>query len=576
MDHLVQQAEAICLRRDCVMIGASVKVVVDRPLGSRHPRHEDIVYPVNYGYIPGIMAPDGEEQDAYILGIHEPMEEFEGRVIAIIHRLDDVEDKWVVAPEGMTFAKEEIMEQVAFQEQYFQTEIAVRRKILVTGGTVFVSRFVANYFAQKGDDVYVLNRNSKPQLPNVTLIEADRGDLGDKLKDYKFDAVLDITTYTRQQAEQLVNALGKFGDYIMVSSSAVYPETNPQPFAEEQSCGPNSVWGDYGTNKLAAEEYLLENVPQAYILRPPYLYGPMQNVYREPFVFQCAEAGREFYLPGDGSMKLQFFHVADLCRFMEILLERHPSQRIYNVGNPDPVSISHWVQLCYDAVGAKLEPIHVEGHPQRRYFCFHDYEYCLDVKKQMALMPEVKPLAEGLKESYAWYRDHAEEITAKPYMEYADTKILRLVQAKPEEAEMATKMQQVAFAELLERYQDHDTNPANEGIERILWKIQNPGSYYYFIMVGQNIVGAIRVVDEKNGTRKRISPLYIMPEFRGKGYAQLAMLEAERIHGANYWELGTILEEKGNCYLYEKMGYHQTDSHTVINEKMTIVGYEKD
>ena len=558
------------------MLGKTVKVVVDRPLGSSHPKHEDIVYPVNYGYIPGLMAPDGEEQDAYILGIHEPLQEFEGRVIAIIHRLDDVEDKWVVVPEGMSFTKEEIMAQVAFQEQYFRTEITMQRKILVTGGTVFVSRYVAQYFANKGDEVYVLNRNSKPQVPNVTLIEADRNYLGDKLKGYEFDAVLDITTYTAEQAAKLVQGLGKFGDYIMVSSSAVYPETNPQPFAEEQSCGTNSVWGDYGTNKLAAEEYLLEHVPQAYILRPPYLYGPMQNVYREPFVFQCAEAGREFYIPGDGSMKLQFFHVEDLCRFMEILLEQHPAQRIFNVGNPEAVSISEWVQLCYDAVGMELKTVHVEGHPQRSFFCFHDYDYCLDVRKQTALMPQVKPLAEGLQESYAWYRDHRDAIVPKPYIEYADTKILRLVQAKPEEAEMAAGLQRLGFAELLERYQDHDTNPANEGVERILWKIRNPGSFYYFIKVGQNIVGAIRVVDEGNGTRKRISPLDILPEYRGKGYAQQAMMEAERIHGANHWELGTILEEKGNCYLYEKMGYHQTGSRTVINEKMTIVDYEKD
>lgn len=246
------------------------------------------------------------------------------------------------------------------------------------------------------------------------------------------------------------------------------------------------------------------------------------------------------------------------------------------MGNPEAVSIAEWVQLCYDAVGAQLKTVNVEGHPQRSFFCFHDYDYYLDVKKQMALMPHVKPLAEGLKEAYAWYREHREDIVPKPYMEYADTKILRLVQAKAEEAELAAKMQQIAFGELLQRYQDHDTNPANEGVERILWKIQNPGSYYYFIKVGQDTVGAIRVVDEKNGARKRISPLYIMPQYRGKGYAQLAMQEVERIHGTNHWELGTILEEKGNCYLYEKMGYRQTNDRTVINEKMTIVGYEKD
>ena len=297
------------------------------------------------------------------------------------------------------------------------------RKILVTGGTVFVSRYVANYFAENGDDVYVLNRNSKQQLTNVTLIEGDRNDLGDKLKGYEFDAVLDITAYTREHAENLVNALGKFGDYIMVSSSAVYPETNPQPFTEDQTCGPNSIWGIYGTNKLAAEDYLRQAVPHAYILRPPYLYGPMQNVYREPFVFECAEAGRKFYILGDGSMKMQFFHVEDLCRFIEILLEKHPAERIYNVGNPDAVTIADWVKLCYAAVGADLETVSVEGHPQRDYFCFHDYEYYLDVTRQTVLMPDVKPLAEGLKESYEWFRQNRDAVMRRPYMEYIDTNI---------------------------------------------------------------------------------------------------------------------------------------------------------
>lgn len=105
------------------MIGKTVKVVVDRPLGTYHPKHQDIYYSVNYGYIEGIIAPDGEDQDVYILGVDEPVKEFVGKVIAIIHRIDDVEDKWVVAPENITFTKEGIMKQVHFQEQYFKTEI---------------------------------------------------------------------------------------------------------------------------------------------------------------------------------------------------------------------------------------------------------------------------------------------------------------------------------------------------------------------------------------------------------------------------------------------------------------------
>ena len=105
------------------MLNKFVTVTVDRPLGSFHPKHPDLYYPVNYGYINGVMAPDGEEQDAYILGVSEPVEEFTGRVIAIIHRYDDIEEKWVVAPESMRISADEIMQQVSFQEQFFQSEV---------------------------------------------------------------------------------------------------------------------------------------------------------------------------------------------------------------------------------------------------------------------------------------------------------------------------------------------------------------------------------------------------------------------------------------------------------------------
>ena len=105
------------------MIGTIVKVTVDRPLGSYHPKHKNLYYPINYGYIEGVIAPDGEEQDAYILGVDVPVKEFVGKIIAVIHRNNDVEEKWVVAPEGASFTVDEIMEQVRFQEQYFDIEV---------------------------------------------------------------------------------------------------------------------------------------------------------------------------------------------------------------------------------------------------------------------------------------------------------------------------------------------------------------------------------------------------------------------------------------------------------------------
>ena len=105
------------------LLGRTVTVTVDRPLGSFHPEYPDMYYPVNYGYVRGILAPDGEEQDAYILGISEPVREMTGVITAVVDRKDDVEDKWVVCPAGCTFTKEEIAEQIRFQEQYFRSEI---------------------------------------------------------------------------------------------------------------------------------------------------------------------------------------------------------------------------------------------------------------------------------------------------------------------------------------------------------------------------------------------------------------------------------------------------------------------
>ncbi|MBR4511924.1 MAG: hypothetical protein IKO59_03930 [Bacteroidales bacterium] len=108
-----------------VILGKTVTVTVDRPFGSHHPVYKGLCYPVNYGYIKGIMAPDCEEQDAYILGVDTPVEVFTGKVVAVIRRKDDMEDKWVVCPKDMTFTREEIMKQVKFQEQYFESEIVL-------------------------------------------------------------------------------------------------------------------------------------------------------------------------------------------------------------------------------------------------------------------------------------------------------------------------------------------------------------------------------------------------------------------------------------------------------------------
>lgn len=297
-------------------------------------------------------------------------------------------------------------------------------KILVTGGTVFVSRYTAEYFAVRGHEVYVLNRNTRPQSNGVKLIECDRHNPGDKLKNISFDLIIDVTSYNETDVKDLINSLGSFGKYIMISSSAVYPETLRQPFREEQECGFNIHWENYGTNKIAAEKYLISRIPDACIIRPPYLYGKMNNLYREAFVFECAERNMPFFIPKDGKMKLQFFDVEDLCRFVERIIESNTENRIFNVGNPETVDVNEWVKLCYRVLGKVPEIKYIPAEiNQRLYFPFRDYEYILDVTKQTKIMPDVKPLETGLWQSYEWYKNNRELVIRKDYLQYIENNL---------------------------------------------------------------------------------------------------------------------------------------------------------
>ncbi|MBQ9537965.1 MAG: GNAT family N-acetyltransferase [Treponema sp.] len=153
---------------------------------------------------------------------------------------------------------------------------------------------------------------------------------------------------------------------------------------------------------------------------------------------------------------------------------------------------------------------------------------------------------------------------------------IRLEKVARGDVEIVWKMQTEAFSGLLEKYRDYETSPAAEGLDKVLARFEQPWTSYYFIIADGSRVGAVRVIDKKDGSRKRISPIWIMEEYRNRGYAQQAIKALENLCGSDNWCLDTILQEKGNCHLYEKMGYHRTGKTEKINDLMDIVFYEKD
>ena len=105
------------------VLGTSVSGTIDRPLGSGHPKHPEMIYPINYGYVDGVFAGDGAEQDVYVFGTDKPLKTYTGKVIAVYHRLNDVEDKWIVSLNGESIPPEDILDAINFQEQYYMGEL---------------------------------------------------------------------------------------------------------------------------------------------------------------------------------------------------------------------------------------------------------------------------------------------------------------------------------------------------------------------------------------------------------------------------------------------------------------------
>lgn len=152
---------------------------------------------------------------------------------------------------------------------------------------------------------------------------------------------------------------------------------------------------------------------------------------------------------------------------------------------------------------------------------------------------------------------------------------IKLEKASIKQAEEIHRLQVESFLPLLQKYKDSETNPGNEKLERILHRFKQPFTTYYFITLNEIRIGAIRIVYSAQAKRARISPIFVTPEHQGKGYGQEAMSLVEKIVDAETWELDTIMQENGNCYLYEKMGYKKTGVTKRINDIMTIVSYEK-
>lgn len=224
-------------------LGKMVTVTIDRQLGSVHPKHDDMIYPINYGYIDGVIAPDGEELDVYIYGENKPLDEFTGRVIAIVHREDDIEDKLIAIPDGITFSVSEIKSAVSFQEKYFDSRIEIYYPKIVHilgasgSGTTTLGKAISekhgfkhldtdDYFWLPTDPKYTTKREptERQRLLSEAIEKAERCVISGSLCGWgdifipKFELVILVETPQEVRIERLKQReYNHFGDRILSS-----------------------------------------------------------------------------------------------------------------------------------------------------------------------------------------------------------------------------------------------------------------------------------------------------------------------------------------------------------------------
>ena len=301
-------------------------------------------------------------------------------------------------------------------------------KVLVLGGSYFVGRKMVEYLAERGYEVTVLNRGTRPlSVEGVQQICCDRND-GEGMKaalaGTAFDYVIDVSWQDVSWVEKLCGALpfDSVKKLVFISSSAVYDVEHLQiPFAETDALAENKYWTFYGKGKIDAEnyyaEFLKDKGTELVAVRPPYIYGEYNYAQRESLIFRQLTEDKPVVIPMSDP-KLQFIDTEDLAAIVECLLQTDTGKdAVFNVGNRKAVTSREWVEACAKVAGKNPEIMEVDyeglGRNVRDFYPFFDYDNVLDVSKINKIICKETNFEEGLTKCFAWFLKNRESISFK-------------------------------------------------------------------------------------------------------------------------------------------------------------------
>jgi len=292
-------------------------------------------------------------------------------------------------------------------------------KVLVMGGTEFVSSSLAKHLIDKGYTVDIFTRGIKEiKYEGIRKhLKGDRKlieDLERNLLGESYDYVFDISAYVKEDVKKLVKVLKRdnLKRYVFCSSGAVYVPSE-EMITEDFTRGENFNWGSYGYDKKEAEDYLFEVCKKEKfpitIFRPTYIYGEENNLYRETYFFDRISEGLDIPIPS-GDKRTQFIHISDLVQVFESAVKAEKSiGQAYNVTHPEIVTWNYLVKTAMGIVNKKVNTIEVDEEKEnintREYFPFRNVTYLLDTKKAEEhglYMPKLT-ISEGMVLAYNYY-----------------------------------------------------------------------------------------------------------------------------------------------------------------------------
>ncbi|MGL4913316.1 MAG: SDR family oxidoreductase [Romboutsia sp.] len=289
------------------------------------------------------------------------------------------------------------------------------KSILVMGGSDFIGSTLAKYLIKCGYKVDILTRG-KRDVKYKGLgkhFQCDRkikSKLQQNLNNRSYDYIYDMTVYSKEDIKNLIDCieLKSLKKYIVLSSGAVYKDSTNNA-KEDNEKGENENWGKYGLGKKEAEDYIINSNLPYIIIRPTYIYGPNNNLYREYYFFERILKEKKIPVPNGKNVTTQFIYIDDLVQVLESLTHNDRVREAYNVTNPQLISWNELIQTCGEVVKKspiiKLVDVNKINYEEREYFPFRNIDYNLDIDKLIEhglYIPNIL-LKEGLKKTYKWY-----------------------------------------------------------------------------------------------------------------------------------------------------------------------------